>query len=144
VGYSYSNIAKMIVVVRTKDKEKVEKAIGYVLSRKFPYKAGISISDVSFVISKERLRSVKDEIFKEALKEAKKNQKIINEILNGSYKIYFLRLNWEAEKVFVEKGYPEARPLSLEKGKTYPRLELSKGSKKVRLEVFLTLRQKFL
>ncbi len=141
VGYSYSNTAKMIVIIRTKDKEKVEKAIGYVLSKKFSYKTGINIADIKFIVSKERLSSLKEEIFKDALKEAKRKQKVINEILNSSYKIYYLKLNWEAERVFVERGYPMARPLAFEKGKTQPRLELSKGGKKVRLEVLLTLRQ---
>ncbi len=141
VGYSYSNTAKMIVVVKTKDKEKIERAISYVLSKKFPYKTGINIADTKFIVSKEKLSSLKEEIFKEALKEAKKKQKVINEILNSSYKIYFLKLNWEAERVFVEREYPITRPLALEKEKTLPRLELSKGSKKVKLEVLLTLRQ---
>ncbi len=141
VGYSYSNTAKMIVVVKTKDKEKIEKAISYVLSKKFPYKTGINIADIRFVVSKETLKSVKDEMFKEALREVNRKNATVNEILGWSYKVFLVKLSWQSEKVY--RDYKPLKALPLREAGKPPTLELSKGSKKIRLNVFLKLGKKF-
>ncbi len=135
--YSYSNTAKMLILVKTKEKEKVEKAIGYILSKNFPYKSGITISDIRFSVSKSKQKRVKTQLFKEALKEAREKQKIVNSMLDGSYKISYLKLNWSREKI-----RPYTREImAMTKEIETEGLKISSGIQKIKLDVHLELKQ---
>ena len=86
-SYGYSKTATIYISIHTKKINKISKVLSYIAKKNFPYKSGIKPVYIRFGLSDKLKAQIKDELFKDALIQAKNRLSVINKTLSSNYEI---------------------------------------------------------
>ncbi len=133
--FQYSNRASLSITLNTGNISGISKVLGYISAQNFPYKSGIRVEFIRYVVSDELRSRVKGELFKEALNKARERLLTINEILGGGYEIKTLSIGEPAIRMLGKPFDLMFRKAPLSKGASKSGIETSPGSVKITTQV---------